>query len=309
MKHRVQKWTKLGQIISPEKVNRPWMITHAMDPTVDHLGGDIFRIYFCGRNADNQSLIGYADIDILNPGEIIKTPVAPILGLGELGSFDDNGVTASWIVNHAGKKYLYYIGWKPRSTTRFGLMTGLAISDDGGDTYHRVSRAPVLKLTDREPFWILTAPCVIKDGEIWKMWYVSCEGWIQPDLPRYNIKYAESLDGITWQQDGLVAVDFVYEGETALARPCVLKEDGIYKMWYSYKLEHQTYRMGYAESTDGLVWDRLDHLVGLLPSASGWDSEMVEYPYVFNHIGRKYMLYNGNGYGLNGAGLAVLEES
>ena len=24
------------------------------------------------------------------------------------------------------KKYLYYIGWKPRSTTRFGLMTGLA---------------------------------------------------------------------------------------------------------------------------------------------------------------------------------------
>ena len=61
------KWKKIGQIISPEKVNRKWMVTHAMDPTVDHLSGDIFRIYFCGRNTDNQSLIGFVDIDLKDP--------------------------------------------------------------------------------------------------------------------------------------------------------------------------------------------------------------------------------------------------
>ena len=43
-------------------------------------------------------------------------------------------------------------------------------------------------------------------------------------------------------------------------------------------------------------------------SPSGWDSEMVCYPHVFDHKGKRYMLYNGNGYGRTGFGLAVLEE-
>jgi hypothetical protein len=302
------KWKKLGQIITPENINREWMITHAMDPTVDHVEGDIFRFYFCGRNDSNQSLIGYADIDITKPTKIIKTPEKPILDLGSLGAFDDNGVTASCVVNHGNKKYLYYIGWKPRSTTRFGLMTGLAISEDNGETYKRHSRAPILNLTDREPFSILTAPYVIKDENDWKMWYVSCEGWLHADLPTYNIKLATSQDGIHWEQDGTVCLDFKDENETALARPCIQKEYGIYRMWIAYKTKTETYRIGYAESKDGIVWNRMDDLVGISTSESGWDSEMIEYPYVFNHNEKKYMVYNGNGYGENGAGLAVLEE-
>ncbi len=299
------KWRKLGLIIEPKKVKRDWMVTHAMDPTVDHLHGDIFRIYFCGRNKHNQSLIGYADININYPDKIIHTPKNPVLGLGELGCFDDNGVTASWIVNTGKKKYLYYIGWKPRSTTRFGLMTGLAESKNGGEKFHRISRAPILQLTDHEPFSILTAPCVLKQNHTWRMWYVSCTSWVNPDLPRYNIKYAESTDGICWQQHGLVCIDFKSNRETALARPCVLYEKGIYKMWFSYKRTTTPYKMGYAESTDGLKWRRMDQLVGINVSISGWDSDMIEYPYVFNHKGKKYMLYNGNDYGKDGVGLAV----
>ena len=40
-------------------------------------------------------------------------------------------------------------------------------------------------------------------------------------------------------------------------------------------------------------------------SKDGWDSEMVEYSFVFNHDGIKYMIYNGNGYGIDGAGYAI----
>lgn len=307
MARKPMRWEKLGLVIEPKTVNRDWMVTHAMDPTVDHVGDDVFRIYFCGRNTSNQSLIGYAELDITNPGKILRTPEKPVLGLGELGCFDDNGVTASCLVNHDGAKYLYYIGWKPRSTTRFGLMTGLAISEDGGDTFRRYSRAPILQLTDREPFSILTAPYVIRDGKTWRMWYVSCEGWIHADLPTYNIKYAESDDGIRWRQGGQIALELGGE-ETALARPCIVKEDNVFRMWYSFKTTTESYRMGYAESADGLKWERMDELVGIGPSKEGWDSEMIEYPYVFTHEGRKYMAYNGNGYGVNGAGLARLEE-
>ena len=302
------KWKKLGQIISPEKVNRRWMVTHAMDPTVDHLSGDIFRIYFCGRNTDNQSLIGFVDIDLKDPMKIINSPEEPVLGLGSLGSFDDNGVTASCLVNVKERKYLYYIGWKPRSTTRFSLMTGLAISEDNGNTFQRFSKAPILNLTDKEPYTILTAPYVIKERDEWKMWYVSCEGWIHADLPTYNIKLATSKDGVKWDQSGQVCLDFKDNNETALARPCVINEHGIYRMWLSYKTKEETYRIGYAESVNGLDWIRLDDEVGIDISSSGWDSEMIEYPYVFDHKGTKYMVYNGNGYGTNGAGLAVLES-
>ena len=35
---------------------------------------------------------------------------------------------------------------------------------------------------------------------------------------------------------------------------------------------------------------------------------MVCYPYVFEYNDKLYMLYNGNGYGKTGIGLAVLEE-
>ena len=117
--------------------------------------------------------------------------------------------------------------------------------------------------------------------------------------------FAESNDGINWSRDGLVAIDYANDKEYAISRPSVIYENGIWKMWYSYRGDR--YSIGYAESYDGKKWERLDHQVGIAVSSSGWDSEMVEYPFVFDHKGQRYMLYNGNGYGKTGFGLAVLE--
>jgi hypothetical protein len=47
---------------------------------------------------------------------------------------------------------------------------------------------------------------------------------------------------------------------------------------------------------------------GIDVSAEGWDSEMIEYPFVFKHKGLRYMIYNGNGYGKTGFGLAACSE-
>ncbi len=279
-----------------------------MLPIADHIRDDLFRVYFCSRDEEGRSMVGYIEIDIRDPHNILKVSEEPVFRFGPLGHFDDNGVSPSSIVNVDGRKYLYYIGWKPRSTTRFGLIGGLTISDDGGENFQRVSNAPILRCTDKEPVTILTAPFVIRDDGLWRMWYVSGVKWINPDLPVYNIKHASSDDGVNWEQSGVVCIDN-RDDETSLARPCVLKEDGIYKMWYSYKYKGNPYRIGYAESEDGIAWERKDDDAGIDVSESGWDSEMVEYAYVFNHKGEKYMLYNGNGYGKNGFGLAVLESS
>ena len=102
-----------------------------------------------------------------------------------------------------------------------------------------------------------------------------------------------------------MAIDYE-RGEFAFGRPCVIQDAtiGRYRMWYSVRGE--TYRLGYAESQDGIVWDRHDDRAGLSSLADGWDSEMITYPVVFQDRGRLHMLYNGNGYGRTGIGLATL---
>lgn len=295
-------WDKQGLLIDPAE-GPDWMVSHAMVPVAEHRHDDVFRVYFSGRDDQNRSLVAYAEVDVAER-TVLGFSERPVLGLGALGCFDDNGVTPSWVVDHGGRKYLYYIGWNRGATVRMAIVAGLAVSDDGGETFERVFRVPILDRTDEEPLTINTGPCVLLDDDRWRMWYVSGIEWVNPDLPRYNIKHATSEDGRIWERDGTTCIDFESPEEHALARPCVLKEDGIYKMWYAYKGD--AYRIGYAESEDGLTWSRMDAEAGIDVSLSGWDSDMVEYAYVFSHNDAKYMLYNGNDYGLGGIGLAVL---
>ena len=142
------------------------------------------------------------------------------------------------------------------------------------------------------------------------MWYLSGLDWLPDDPPAstYNLRYAVSPDGIRWQRDGHVAVDFAHPGELAIARPSVLKDGDLWRMWYCYRGADFPYRIGYAESDDAITWRRRDDLAGIKVSPEGWDSEMTCYPCVFDHRDRRYMLYNGNGYGASGIGLAILEE-
>ena len=137
------------------------------------------------------------------------------------------------------------------------------------------------------------------------MYYVSGCGWVNKDLPRYNIKMARSQDGKLWQRDGHVCIDFKDASENALARPYVIFEDGVWKMWFGHR--GTAYRLGYAESLDGIDWERRDDLVGIDVSPSGFDSDMIEYAAVVKHKGRHFMFYNGNNYGFDGIGLAVEE--
>lgn len=298
-------WDKKGLIFSPTS-QYPWVKTHGMLPVADKINGDLFRIYFSGRDASNRSRIGYIEININEPNKILYLSEHPVLDLGKLGCFDDNGVTPTWILTHEGKKYLYYFGWNQGSTVRAAEVSGLALSEDGGKTFERYSAAPIIDRTNAEPYTILVISCIIIENGIWRMWYDSADKWTNSDLPKYNIKYAESIDGIHWQRTGLVSVDYMHPGESRVSRASIVKESGLYKMWYCYAIGTGGYKMGYAESEDGLRFCRMDDKVGIDVSEKGWDSEMICYPYVFDYKGKLIMLYCGNGYGKTGFGYAIL---
>lgn len=302
------KWIKKGLIFKPEG-QFDWMQTHAQCPVADKIGEDLYRIYFSSRDKLNRSRIGYVEIDIREPKKILQLSEKPVLDLGRLGCFDDMGVTPTCLVNIRDTRWkcLYYLGWNRGYTV--AEVTGLAFSDDTGLTFHRGSEAPILDRTREEPFLILVISSIWEDRTgYWQMWYDGCDRWTDEHLPKYNIKHAVSCNGIDWVRDGIVSIDYKYLGESRISRACVLQENGIYKMWYCYAIGSQGYRMGYAESEDGVEFDRKDGLVGIDISGEGWDSEMICYPFVFNHKGKKYMLYNGNHYGETGFGLAELEE-
>ncbi len=300
------KWRKLGQVTLPPGAHE-WMHSHASLPTPRLLGGSRVRVFFSSRDKEQRSHIAYADIDLKRPGDAAAIAPAPLLGPGKLGAFDDSGAMLSWIVPRKEGDYFYYIGWNLGVTVPFRNSVGIAVQNQEG-RLTRLYEGPVLDRTAQEPHFTASC-CVLVEGGRWRMWYLSCMGWTMGHgKPRHNyhIKYAESDDGIHWDRRGTVCIDFSGPQEYAISRPCVVRDTDRYRMWYSYRGDR--YRIGYAESADGIVWKRLDHLAGIDVSSEGWDSQMIEYPYVFDYEGERYMLYNGNDYGRTGFGIAVLDK-
>jgi len=298
-------WRKLGLIFCPSG-EEPWMQSHAAVPIAESLGGHLFRVYFSSRDASNRSFTGSLVIDIREPDRILDLSRSPVLSPGELGGFDDSGAMATWLVSHQERSFLYFQGWNLGVTVPFRNSIGLATGTGG--TFTRYCRGPIVDRSMHEPHFCAT-PCVLPGEDVWRMWYLSCTEWrMQEGRPqhRYHIKYAESHDGINWRRDGVVAIDFSGSDEYAISRPSVLRDPDRWRMWYSFR--GPSYRIGYAESPDGIKWERRDGEAGIDVSPSGWDSEMIEYPFVFDHEGQRYMLYNGNGYSRTGFGLAVWES-
>jgi len=307
----LQYWKKLGLIFQANK-NFDWMYSHASVPFAECIKDDLLKVYFSTRNIDNESSIGYIIIDINNPQTILEISKIPVLSKGELGTFDDSGTMGCCIMKKENIQYMYYIGWNLGITVPFRNSIGLAISENNGKSFYKPYQGPIIDRTRNEPHFV-ASNCVIEDNGIYKMWYLSCTGWIKKNnkiVHNYHIKYAESDNGIDWNRNGTIAIDYKDKYEYAISVPRVIKENNTYKMWFSSRgtKATSTYRIRYAESENGIDWIRKDDEVGIDVSDEGWDSEMICYPFVFDHKGKRYMLYNGNQYGKDGFGLALMEQ-
>ena len=304
----LQRWEKRGLIFDPRGWNT-WFVSHAALPVVWMLSGKSCRVYFSGRDREGRAQVGYFEFDPADAGLVTVLSDSAVICSGDLGTFDDRGATSSCIVEQQGRLYQYYTGWNLGVTVPFYYGIGLAISDNAGKHFRKISAAPVLGRNAMDPY-LCASPSILIEGGVWRMWYVSGVRWeIEEGKAKhyYHVKYAESRDGIEWRPTGKVCIDFKSPDEYAIGRPCVLREEGIYRMWYCYR--GSKYRIGYAESRDGLDWERIDEKAGIDTSDSGWDSEELAYPFLFQMNGQLWMLYNGNGYGQTGIGLAVLRDA
>ena len=302
------KWKKLGKIFDVDDIKLDSIVSHVSLPFIDSIENGIAKIFFSSRDKENRSNTLWFRYD-LEKLKIREVSSKIILKPGKLGTFDDSGVMGSCILEHNKKKYLYYIGWNLGVTVPFRNSIGIAQEVDG--EFKKMYEGPILDRTKEEPYFV-ASNCVLYDENKYKIWYLSCTKWekvLNETRHYYHIKYAESENGINWNRKGQIAIDYNDEYEYAISVPRVIKKNGNYTMWFSSRGEKtiSTYRIRKATSKDGIKWERTKE-IELDVSESGWDSEMVCYPYVFEYNGKLYMLYNGNNYGKTGIGLAVLEE-
>jgi hypothetical protein len=302
-------WRKMGRVYVPDG-RRAWAVKHAFPPTPHFLNDRVLRLYVAFCDANTVGRLGYVDVDPADPARVLGIAEEPLLDIGEPGMFDENGVVPTSIVPVGDALYLYYVGFQLGQKVRYYQFQGLAMSRDGGRSFARHSRVPILDRSHAETL-NRTSGFVLRENGVFKLWYVGGSEWTIVNgkpLPVYCIKYLESADGITWPNEGRPCIDFKDADEHALGRPYVIHDHDRYCMWYSIRSRSKGYRLGYAESVDGRAWQRKDDEVGIDISADGWDSQMVGYPAVVRYRDKSYLFYNGNSCGQTGFGYAVLER-
>lgn len=276
-----------------------WDAGNVTGPNVLRVGDEL-RMYYGSRPGG----IGMARASISHPHQWTKHP-QPVLRGGLPTAFDANGANGPKVVPVTDTHWhMYYVGYHPTAMTG-GMRVhqiGLAESDDAGMTWRTQEDAivPRGEPGDDDGFSTSSA-CVLREGGQWYMWYTAI-GQV-PYLA--SICLATSDDGHMWRKHGSPVLRFnpyIPAEAFVLARPCVLSDDGVFRMWYSAKgfgegTKPGEYRVCYAESIDGKHWERHPLNPVMSPSCEGWDHRMVEYAEVLRDGDGYHMWYCGDGFG------------
>lgn len=315
-------WEKIGKIFDPRDYpGRPWLKEFAQGPATLEFD-DFVRVFFSCRpapdaNGSYVSNSAWLDLDKKDIRRILRVSDSPVLTHGSFGDFDEFGIYPVSPIRHGNDILLYYAGWTRCESVPFNVAIGLAISKDGGSTFEKCGRGPVLSYSLDEPF-VLSGPKIRRFNGLFYLFYIAGNKWVldqgRPE-PVYKIRAAVSRNGFNWEKVGKNLIPDALGEEEAQASPDVFFSAGKYHMFFcyrhgrDYRNASRGYRIGYAHSTDLVNWTREDAKAGLQPSREGWDSEMVSYPHLAEINGRIFMFYLGDSVGRWGFGAAELKGS
>ena len=162
----------------------------------------------------------------------------PVFGSGEIGTAFDVYVTKE------DNQYRMDFSWRRKKAC------AVTFSKDG----IHWSEPQITLAYDESTGWEddLNRNCVLKIDGVYKMWYTGqARGYSY-------IGYAESTDGIHFERkfdDPIMIPEYPWEGESVM-NPCVLYENGEYRMWYSAGETYEPNVLAYATSKDGIHWNK-----------------------------------------------------
>jgi predicted GH43/DUF377 family glycosyl hydrolase len=187
--------------------------------------------------------------------------------------------------------------WTQTSQSDFdaGIKTNVdTFSDPGNVTLSQVwIKSPANPVLDLGPpgSWdddLVWAPRVLYDGATYHMWYSGDDGVTG------RIGYANSSNGITWTKYPgnpiLGPGPGAWEAQSVYV-PTVLYDGVTYHMWYTGYDFSNTYRIGYANSSDGITWTKYSGNPILdIGSPGSWDDFRVHANSVL-YIGTTYHMW------------------
>jgi predicted GH43/DUF377 family glycosyl hydrolase len=173
-----------------------------------------------------------------------------------------------------------YKHWFTGIGSRFRI--GMATSTDG-IAWQKSNANPVLEVGAPGEFDSEHAynPMVVYyDGLYW-MWYAGNNG------TSWQIGLATSTDGLQWKKhpnNPVLKIGAAGKWDDKhLTSPFVMRDGAVFKMWYRGESAQFPGKgsTGYAESPDGVRWERYSGNPVFTPAASGWDSRSLTiYPIV-----------------------------
>jgi len=299
-------WRRIGLVFAPPAPGAdPALASHAALPVAHPLGGDLVRVFYSGRDAANRSAIGSLVLRVGEAPRLEEAPPRPVLTPGGLGAFDDAGCGMGCVVPGPDGDRLYYMGWNVGGSVPWRNAIGVAVGDAQTGRFERLSAGPVMDRDITDPY-SLSYPWVLRlAADDWRLWYGTHQSWgaAKADMS-HAIRAARSSDGITWRREAVPCIPPEGE-EIATVRPSVVRDGVGFSMWFAARTESGPYGIARATSADGETWQRRDG--GIIAQPGGWEAGAVTYPGVFDLLGRRWLLFNGAGYGATGFGLAVWE--
>lgn len=234
-----------------------------------------------------------------------KDEANPVLKRGEPYAYDFYVISDCWVLYHEGQYKMWYTGGGavlPDETLRSRIC--YATSADGINWVKHAGN-PVMDVSANawDSLGVETASVIIDENaapnQRYKMWYA---GQTLNDY-KYEIGYAYSADGITWNKHGTPVVlvgDANSWDNCFLEGPSVMKDGSIYKMWYAgydcvvngQSTDGQV-NIGYATSSDGITWTRHENNPVLTATSNTWDKIYVQDPHVIKYNNAYHMWYGG----------------
>lgn len=199
----------------------------------------------------------------------------------------------SLLLEHEGSSeqvFKMWFSWRPKRAI------GYTESADGIHWKEPVVVLKPVEGSDWEADEINRPSVIYKDGT-YQMWY---SGQMNPYMEdgRSVIGFAESEDGIHWKRKERPVMEPGQPWEKqAIMCPHVLfdEEDKYYKMWYAAGCNHEPDAIGYAESEDGIHWEKEKNNPVLAPDPSYlWEQHKVVAPCVIKDDDWFYMFYVGH---------------
>jgi hypothetical protein len=267
------------------------------------LFGERVRVFFSSRNSSHQSMIHFADLDVDNSFFTLNSGKLD-LQLGPPGSFDEDGQMPSSIQKIGTDWFMYYIGWNRSVSVPYRLSIGLAKSEDL-NCFEKFSEGPVLDRSINNPIFV-TTPSVTFENNKFQMFYSKGNLWKKDGNSyesRYSVAYAESGDGVTWEN--FRDLDFGDDQNFCIARPTPIGEHLVYsrrpvldfrKKGNGYRLEVSRRREFSTYTKCEVIWDEANF--AYIESSYAHPMEIK---------GQCYIFFNGEGFGKSGIHVARID--